>query len=68
MLMVVKQLTSSIWCVLQGWGGFTSAELRQHASDTVTRVLQSGAKVEDTGEGPAPGRPHRVLLGPISVQ
>ena len=26
-------------------------------------VLQNGADAEDLGEGPVPGRPHRVLLG-----
>lgn len=38
-------------------------QLGKCASDTVTLVLERGAKAEVMGEGRAPGRPHRVLLG-----
>lgn len=31
-------------------------------SSKINVILQRGANAEDLGEGPAPGRPHRVLL------
>ena len=32
-------------------------QLRKCASDTITQILQRGAKAEDMGEGSVPGRP-----------
>ena len=37
-------------------------QLRKCAPDTVIQVLQRGAKAKDTGKGPVPRRPERVLL------
>lgn len=37
-------------------------QLRKLALDTVTQVLQRGAKAENEGQGSVLRRPHRVLL------
>ena len=60
MLMIIKQLTSSI---CEQRGDFTSAkQLRKCASNTIIWVLNRGAKAGDIGGSLVLGRPHRVLL------